>query len=615
MFVLFCCFVGYPHFKEATKSSSSCFKQKYHLIGALVHGYGPWIYTMSRYPADSNVTIEVLQRVLTDLSNESGGPLPKKLYLQLDNCGRENKNKAVMAYVSWLINRKIFISVEVSFLPVGHTHEDIDQVWSRTSIAMKSKDVSCEAELFPVIREAFHHYGYEARCGSLDEKSLGFTGVANIRDWIAEHRVEVHGLAQREVMHLLFTLHENGPCIQTKHRSDHSWEEKGHVYKTSSKGFHLLLPTTPSPPFAANIKRPPPTKVKVQTQQMLNKLKAALVRFKSDNRVSAVAFKWLHENIDRFEDTKDVPFSWPHDGQLLCERMHEGEIPRGIILPQASAEAMLAREILRSEAEIGHEAQVEQNEESGDDEEDDDAPPIGLRTAPEEQRRLQKEKAAEDAAQYQVDVLSPQHFVIYIPTEKDRNPGAGKRKDNRKFWVGQVYADWVEKENSQRFGVDRATGLVTVHNYTPYNLKNGHVTSNNVAKEYGTYTPEYDQNNNEKWNEVQWDNVLFMCTHLRATDGNPKEISPHPPSYFHLPVYLTKKLNDIFGEKCVRRPSRSLSDPELTGIPTKKRSRKSIERRTADTMQDDDNETHLVEEEEEEQPRARRNKARNKGPD
>ena len=41
------------------------------------------------------------------------GPLPHKLLLQMDNCVRENKNKFVMAFLAFLVERKIFVEVIV----------------------------------------------------------------------------------------------------------------------------------------------------------------------------------------------------------------------------------------------------------------------------------------------------------------------------------------------------------------------------------------------------------------------------------------------------------------------------------------------------------------------
>ncbi len=41
------------------------------------------------------------------------------LYLQMDNCSRENKNKAMFAYLSWLVESRVFKMVHVGFLIVG----------------------------------------------------------------------------------------------------------------------------------------------------------------------------------------------------------------------------------------------------------------------------------------------------------------------------------------------------------------------------------------------------------------------------------------------------------------------------------------------------------------
>ena len=59
--------------------------------------------------------------------------LPRTLLLQLDNCGSENKNQYVFAYLSLLVARGVFDMVQLGFLMVGHTHEDIDALFSRFS--------------------------------------------------------------------------------------------------------------------------------------------------------------------------------------------------------------------------------------------------------------------------------------------------------------------------------------------------------------------------------------------------------------------------------------------------------------------------------------------------
>ncbi len=50
----------------------------------------------------------------------------KSLLLQMDNCVKNNKNRHLLAFLSFLIARKVFEEMKLRFLVVGHTHEDID---------------------------------------------------------------------------------------------------------------------------------------------------------------------------------------------------------------------------------------------------------------------------------------------------------------------------------------------------------------------------------------------------------------------------------------------------------------------------------------------------------
>jgi hypothetical protein len=53
-------------------------------------------------------------------------PLPKKLNFQMDNCVEDNKNYHMLVFLSLLTTRKVFEKVQLGFLVVRHTHEDID---------------------------------------------------------------------------------------------------------------------------------------------------------------------------------------------------------------------------------------------------------------------------------------------------------------------------------------------------------------------------------------------------------------------------------------------------------------------------------------------------------
>ena len=58
----------------------------------------------------------------------------------MDNCSRENKNKYVFAFCALLVELGIFRKIKVSFLMVGHTHEDVDQMFSRYSTHLGRSD-------------------------------------------------------------------------------------------------------------------------------------------------------------------------------------------------------------------------------------------------------------------------------------------------------------------------------------------------------------------------------------------------------------------------------------------------------------------------------------------
>ena len=53
--------------------------------------------------------------------------------LQLDNSytTKQNKGNGLFGFLAWLESAGIFRDIEVAFLPVGHTHSDIDQFFSR----------------------------------------------------------------------------------------------------------------------------------------------------------------------------------------------------------------------------------------------------------------------------------------------------------------------------------------------------------------------------------------------------------------------------------------------------------------------------------------------------
>ena len=106
-----------PHFVRESKSTNGAWKLLTHVTGAIVHGRGQHCYIdVKEFPHDSNLTIMVLLLILQRYSDH----LPKVLYLQLDNCGRENKNKYVFAFLCLLVELGVFEKVSLITLSLAH---------------------------------------------------------------------------------------------------------------------------------------------------------------------------------------------------------------------------------------------------------------------------------------------------------------------------------------------------------------------------------------------------------------------------------------------------------------------------------------------------------------
>ena len=82
-----------PHFMKPSKAVDSMWKLKTHLLAVRVHGVGDYGYFDNfQYPHGSNLTITTLLNIICMMKDN----LPQTLYLQMDNCGRENKNRYVL---------------------------------------------------------------------------------------------------------------------------------------------------------------------------------------------------------------------------------------------------------------------------------------------------------------------------------------------------------------------------------------------------------------------------------------------------------------------------------------------------------------------------------------
>jgi hypothetical protein len=104
------------------------------LMGSHIQNVGWFCDFHSENIADNaNFLVDTIHRNITRLQqyNVSRGlPQPAVLYLQLDNVST-NKGTLVFKCLSWLVASGVFAKIKVGYLVVGHTHEYIDQFFSR----------------------------------------------------------------------------------------------------------------------------------------------------------------------------------------------------------------------------------------------------------------------------------------------------------------------------------------------------------------------------------------------------------------------------------------------------------------------------------------------------
>ena len=93
--------------------------------------------------------VTLLLQTLLKLRQEykdKGMKWPKVLYLQADNAS-DNKNLSMYAVCQLLRDLGIFKKVKLSYLPVGHTHEDIDACFGALARQLVSHDVYTMADV------------------------------------------------------------------------------------------------------------------------------------------------------------------------------------------------------------------------------------------------------------------------------------------------------------------------------------------------------------------------------------------------------------------------------------------------------------------------------------
>ncbi|KAL3692543.1 hypothetical protein R1sor_006194 [Riccia sorocarpa] len=152
----------------------------------------------------------------------------------MENSANDNKNIHVFAFCSELVKHGIFETVEVNFLMVGHTHEDIDALFSKVSARTINKDVLTLPTLMAEIWE-----------------SEAMHPVPLLLEEVADHKSYVGGFLDKLEGHsqpigFRFSMANNVPIYKFQAKVDGPWmPEGGHSHWKKRNGQFIFLEEEP----------------------------------------------------------------------------------------------------------------------------------------------------------------------------------------------------------------------------------------------------------------------------------------------------------------------------------------------------------------------------------
>jgi hypothetical protein len=117
--------------ERKSKLLDSLYRPMLHLAACWIHGFNlAFFVSDSDLKKDPNTQMELIARSLSTVYDHLGY-LPMGFQSQQDNCFREAKNQYYTGFLLLLVVLDVFRWTLAQFLGVGHSHEDVDQVFGQ----------------------------------------------------------------------------------------------------------------------------------------------------------------------------------------------------------------------------------------------------------------------------------------------------------------------------------------------------------------------------------------------------------------------------------------------------------------------------------------------------
>ena len=266
-------------------------------MGVLVHGRAVHAYTyFENFKQGNNVTIQAIHSSLADQLARDGS-LPSTLYLQLDNTSKQCKGRFLLGFLGYLIFLGVFTNIVVSFLPVGHTHEDIDQIFSRLSVYLACHDAFNMEELHEAIQGSYQTKdGHRAKCEFWDR-------CTNFSEWIDPYLNNFDGISTFRQFRLYKDIHG---VVEVQARAHTSLKEEW----AGIRGQDACTPVFKTLPPTEMVDVPPCQRRPILDDDQVKKQKKSITALALKRRINPDLITGVLAGVDSLGDEADLPFNW-----------------------------------------------------------------------------------------------------------------------------------------------------------------------------------------------------------------------------------------------------------------------------------------------------------------
>ena len=188
---------AYPKvpYGRVSKELAEKIRPKAPITAAFAHGFGVYLFMTSELQNHgADLFCELLTRVLESVSQSCrlrGIQMPEHLVVVTDNTVSWAKNTFANEFFAYLVAAHKFTSVSSLHLMVGHTHEDIDQLFSVCTALLKAKrSWQTPQEILEFLRVNLLP---KARNRGEELVAVQLPVVRDFGAWLSPLRVHLHG--------------------------------------------------------------------------------------------------------------------------------------------------------------------------------------------------------------------------------------------------------------------------------------------------------------------------------------------------------------------------------------------------------------------------------------